>query len=289
MTDNLKGTLWMLAAVGALTVMAVTLKHVVTDMSPWQAAWLRMCIGLGFLAPWVLRTGARKAILSPRLPMLWARGLFGSASFALTVYALGHLILADAMVLSFTTPFWVIPLAALFLGEYAGWRRALATALGFIGVLLVLKPQFGIQDAMLIALLSALLRGFVVVFIKNLSSTEPPRRIVFWFFAVGVIVLAGPALLHWTTPTHAQLGWLALAALGGWLGQEWLSRAYREGEATIIAPLEFTRIPIAAIIGLTVFAEIPDSWTLAGTAVIIGAAYIISRTSAAKLHNPKAM
>ncbi|MBT6285978.1 MAG: DMT family transporter [Rhodospirillaceae bacterium] len=289
MTDNLKGTLWMLAAVGALTVMAVTLKHVVTDMSPWQAAWLRMCIGLGFLAPWVLRTGARKAILSPRLPMLWARGLFGSASFALTVYALGHLILADAMVLSFTTPFWVIPLAALFLGEYAGWRRALATALGFIGVLLVLKPQFGIQDAMLIALLSALLRGFVVVFIKNLSSTEPPRRIVFWFFAVGVIVLAGPALLHWTTPTHAQWGWLALAALGGWLGQEWLSRAYREGEATIIAPLEFTRIPIAAIIGLTVFAEIPDSWTLAGTAVIIGAAYIISRTSAAKLHNPKAM
>lgn len=279
----------MLAAVGALTVMAVTLKHVVTDMSPWQAAWLRMCIGLGFLAPWVLRTGARKAILSPRLPMLWARGLFGSASFALTVYALGHLILADAMVLSFTTPFWVIPLAALFLGEYAGWRRALATALGFIGVLLVLKPQFGIQDAMLIALLSALLRGFVVVFIKNLSSTEPPRRIVFWFFAVGVIVLAGPALLHWTTATHAQWGWLALAALGGWLGQEWLSRAYREGEATIIAPLEFTRIPIAAIIGLTVFAEIPDSWTLAGTAVIIGAAYIISRTSAAKLHNPKAM
>ncbi len=129
MTENLKGTLWMLAAVGALTVMAVTLKHVVTDMSPWQAAWLRMCIGLGFLTPWVFRTGIRKAILSPRLPMLWARGLFGGASFALTVYALGHLILADAMVLSFTTPFWVIPLAALFLGEYAGWRHALATAL----------------------------------------------------------------------------------------------------------------------------------------------------------------
>lgn len=129
MTENLKGTLWMLAAVGALTVMAVTLKHVVTDMSPLQAAWLRMCIGLGFLTPWVFRTGIRKAILSPRLPMLWARGLFGSDSFALTVYALGHLILADAMVLSFTTPFWVIPLAALFLGGYAGWRHALATAL----------------------------------------------------------------------------------------------------------------------------------------------------------------
>tara|TARA_R110002110_G_scaffold2767_3_gene13668 strand:- start:1579 stop:2448 length:870 start_codon:yes stop_codon:yes gene_type:complete len=283
MTRNVKGTLWMLAAVAALTVMAVTLKHVVTDMSSWQAAWLRMCIGLGFLTPWLFRTGIRDAVLSPRLPMLWARGLFGSASFALTVYALGHLILADAIVLSFTTPFWVIPLAALFLGEFAGWRRTLATALGFIGVLLVMKPQFGIQEAMLAALLSALLRGFVVVFIKNLTTTEPPRRIVFWFFAVGVVALAGPAILHWSTPTFAQWGWLALAALGGWLGQEWLSRAYREGEATIIAPLEFTRIPVAAVIGLTLFAETPDYWTLAGTVVIIGAAYIISRTTAAKV------
>lgn len=287
MTGNLKGTLWMLAAVAALTVMAVTLKHVVADMSPWQAAWLRMCIGVCFLAPWVLRTGIRDAILSPRLPMLWARGLFGSASFALTVYALGHLILADAMVLSFTTPFWVIPLAALFLGEYAGWRRALATALGFVGVLLVMKPQFGIQEAMLVALLSALLRGFVVVFIKNLSTTEPPRRIVFWFFAVGVIVLAVPALLHWTTPSAAQWGWLALAALGGWLGQEWLSRAYREGEATIIAPLEFTRIPVAALIGWVLFVELPDYWTFAGAVVIIGAAYIISRTTAARVRTPE--
>ncbi len=283
MSRNVKGTLWMLAAVAALTVMAVTLKHVVTDMSSWQAAWLRMCIGLGFLTPWLFRTGIRDAVLSPRLPMLWARGLFGSASFALTVYALGHLILADAIVLSFTTPFWVIPLAALFLGEFAGWRRTLATALGFIGVLLVMKPQFGIQEAMLAALLSALLRGFVVVFIKNLTTTEPPRRIVFWFFAVGVVALAGPAILHWSTPTFAQWGWLALAALGGWLGQEWLSRAYREGEATIIAPLEFTRIPVAAVIGLTLFAETPDYWTLAGTVVIIGAAYIISRTTAAKV------
>lgn len=283
MTPNFKGTLWMLAAVGALTVMAVTLKHVVTDMSPWQAAWLRMCIGLGFLTPWVIRTGVRQAILSPRLPMLWARGLFGSGSFALTVYALGHLMLADAMVLSFTTPFWVIPLAALFLGEYAGWRRILATALGFIGVLLVMKPQFGIQEAMLIAVLAAILRGFVVVFIKNLSTTEPPRRIVFWFFAVGVIVLAVPALLHWTTPTPMQWGWLGLAALGGWVGQEWLSRAYREGEATIIAPLEFVRIPVAAVLGLALFAEVPDYWTVVGTLIIIGAALMISRTRAARV------
>lgn len=283
LSANLKGTLWMLAAVAALTVMAVTLKHVVTDMSPWQAAWLRMCIGLAFLTPWVLRTGIRRSIISPRLPMLWARGLFGSGSFALTVYALGHLILADAMVLSFTTPFWVIPLAALFLGEYAGWRRGLATALGFLGVLLVMKPQFGIQDAMLIAVLAALLRGFVVVFIKNLATTEPPRRIVFWFFAVGAVVLAWPALLHWSPPTPEQWGWLILAALGGWVGQEWLSRAYREGEATIIAPLEFTRIPVAAVIGLALFAEVPDYWSLAGTVIIVGASLIISQTRAARV------
>lgn len=283
MSGNLKGALWMLAAVGALTVMAVTLKHVVSDMSPWQAAWLRMCIGLGFMVPWLVKYGARTAIFSPRLGKLWLRGIFGTGSFALTVYALGELILADAMVLSFTTPFWVIPLAALFLGEYGGWKRVAATALGFGGVLIVLKPQFGIQEAMLIALLAALLRGFVVVFVKDLTSSEPPRRIVFWFFAVGSILLAIPALLTWSDPTFAQWGWLFLAALGGWVGQEWLSRAYREGEATIVAPIEFVRIPVAAVIGLALFAETPDIWTLAGSVVIIGASWAISRTKAARV------
>ena len=63
---------------------------------------------------------------------------------------------------------------------------------------------------------------------------------------------------------------------------DWLSRAYREAEATIIAPLEFTRIPVATIIGLTLFAEIPDYWTLVGTVVIIGASWVISRTRAAR-------
>ena len=283
MSGNVKGALWMLAAVGALTVMPVTLKHVVGDMSPWQAAWLRMCIGLGFMLPWLWQSGIRKAVLSPRLGKLWLRGIFGTCSFALTVYALGELILADAMVLSFTTPFWVIPLAALFLGEYAGWKRVAATALGFAGVLIVLKPQFGIQEAMLIALLAALLRGFVVVFVKDLTSSEPPRRIVFWFFTVGSILLAVPALLTWTDPTIAQWGWLFLAALGGWVGQEWLSRAYREGEATIVAPIEFVRIPVAAVIGLALFAETPDIWTLAGSVVIIAASWAISRTKAARV------
>ena len=76
------------------------------------------------------------------------------------------MILADAVVLAFTTPFWVIPLAVLFLGEFAGSRRSPATALCFIGVLLVMKPQFGIPEVMLIAIPSALLCGFVIVFIK---------------------------------------------------------------------------------------------------------------------------
>lgn len=281
MTPNIKGIFWMLAAVALLTVMAVTLKHVVETMSPWQAAWLRMVFGVAILLPWAIRAG-RPGILSERLPLLCARGLFGAGSFALTVYALSELILADAIVLAFTTPFWVIPLAALMLGEFAGWRRGLATAIGFIGVVLVLKPQFGIQIAMLAALLSAFLRAFVVVFIKNLSTTEPPRRIVFWFFATGAVVLALPGIATWTAPTTAELCWIALAAVSGWLGQEWLSRAYRDGEATIIAPIEFIRIPLSAVIGLTLFAEIPDHWTVAGTIIIIGASWVISRTRAAQ-------
>lgn len=279
MSGNVKGILWMVAAVCTLTVMAVTLKHVVQTISPWQASWLRMVFGVAFLLPWVIRNGA-SSIMSDRLPLLIARGVFGTGSFALTIYTLRELILADAVVLSFTTPFWVIPLAALMLGEMAGWRRALVTAVGFGGVILVVKPQFGIETAMIIALVAAVLRAFVVVFIKDLVRTEAPRRVVFWFFATGMIVLAGPALTNWTAPSAAEWAWILLAAIAGWIGQEFLSRAYREGEATVISPIEFGRVPLAAVIGFAIFSEVPDLWTAAGTVVIVGAAWAISRTRA---------
>ena len=196
------------------------------------------------------------------------------------MYAVANLILADAMVLGFTIPLWSILLSALFLGERVRLRRTIATITGFAGVVLVVQPQGGIAPAAMVALLGAVLASGAIITMKDLTRTEPSDRIVVYFFIVGSLVLTGPALFVWQWPTPEQWGWLVLLGFFGSSGQTCLTRAYAAGEVTIVAPLDFTRVIVAGIIGFVLFNELPDVWAFAGTAVIIAACVYIVRREA---------
>ena len=118
---------------------------------------------------------------------------------------------------------------------------------------------------------------------KRLSATEPPTRIVFYFFLLGTLMLLIPAIATWQTPTPRQFAWLCGAGLLAALGQDWLTRAYDAAEVTVVAPFDFLRPPIAALLGLALFHEIPDRFTVVGMAIIIAScAYIARREAAAR-------
>ncbi len=271
--------MWMLAAVTALTMMFAIVKQLVSELPVFVVAIMRTGFALVLLLPWIMRVGPQ-GLATKRPGTHLMRSFFGIASFVCVVYALSKLLMADAIVLAFTSPLWSIVVSAIILGEVAGPRRIIATLLGFGGVILIVKPQGGIEPATLIALGSALLTALAMIMVKRLSTTEPPTRNVFYFFVFGTLMLLVPATISWQTPTLEQFGWLFAAGLLGVVGQDWLARAYDAGEVTIIAPFDFLRLPIAALLGFLLFDEIPDSWTILGTAIIFSASLYIARREA---------
>lgn len=266
-------------AITALTLMFAIVKQMATELPVFVVAILRTVFALTLLGPWLARVGV-SGIRTRRLGLHFVRGFCGIASFACVIYALAHLLMADAVVLAFTTPLWSIVVSAIVLGEIAGPRRIAATLVGFVGVVLIVKPQGGIEPAALVALGSAVFTSLAMISMKRLSATEPPTRIVFYFFVFGTLVLLVPAAVTWRTPTLAQFAWLFGAGLLGAIGQDWLARAYDAAEVTIVAPFDFLRLPIAALLGFVIFDEVPDVLTVLGTLIIIAASLYIARREA---------
>lgn len=277
--NNLRGAMWMLLAIVALTAMFAIIKQMASELPFFVVALIRTLVALVVLSPWLIRHG-RAGIATKRLKTHFLRSFFGIASFACITYAMGRLLLSDAMVLSFTSPLWLIIFSALVLGEMIRLDRTIATIAGFVGVVMIVKPQAGVDPAMLIALGSAVLTSGAMITMKSLSATEPPDRIVFYFFFFGSLILLGPAIATWQTPNWTQTGWLLAAGLLGSFGQIWLARAYDAAEVTAIAPLDFLRMPLAAVFGFIIFNEVPDVWSAAGTTVIFAALLFITRRTA---------
>ncbi len=276
-SSNVLGVLWMLVAVSLLTGMFGIAKVLMQTMPIAEVGMFRFLTSLLFMLPWLMTNGL--GVLKTERPFahFW-RSFFGATSLLAGIYAVHHMLLADATVLTFTIPLWSIIMAALFLGERVRFRRALATVIGFGGILLVVKPQTGIEPAALVALLAAILATCALTTMKNLTRTEPSNRIVFYFLFYGLIILAIPASLDFKMPEGEE--WLWLFALGfvGSTGQYCLTRAYAAGEMTIIAPMDYLRIIIAVGMGIIFFDEFPDAWAMTGGVIVLASCgYIVRR------------
>jgi drug/metabolite transporter (DMT)-like permease len=272
---NIKGVLWMIAAMITITAMFAILKHVIATMPIMVAALFRTSISFVILLPWLMR-GGRDLIATQRIGGHFLRSFFGISAFVCVTFAVAHLYLADATLLSFTSPLWTILIMALLGRERIRPRRFVATIVGFVGVLVIVRPQSGFEPAALVAIFGALLASFAMIQMKDLTRTEPPTRIVFYFFFFGSLLLLPGAIWQWRTPTLSEFGWLVGAGAVGAFGQICLARAYEAAEVGVVAPLDFIRLPVAALIGFLIFSEFPDAWTWIGTAVILAAVYDIT-------------
>jgi drug/metabolite transporter (DMT)-like permease len=277
LSPNVAGVLWMLAAVTTLTAMAATIKYLAQTLPVMEVAFFRMAMALTFYLPWLAKAGWA-GVRTERIGLHFWRGFFGCTSLFCMSYAVANMLLADAMVLTFTVPLWAIVFSALFMGERVRLRRTLATVVGFLGVIMVVKPQGGVEPAAMVAILGAVLATFAILTMKSLTRTEPPDRIVFYFLVVGAALLFVPALFVWEWPTLMDWVWLVVLGFFGSSGQYMLTRAYGMGELTLIAPLDFTRVISAGIMGFFLFAELPDLWGVAGAITIMCACgYIVRR------------
>jgi drug/metabolite transporter (DMT)-like permease len=200
-------------------------------------------------------------------------------SMVLFFIAVAELPLAEAMALSFTKPLFATVGAAVLLREAVRARRWVAVLVGFLGVLIVLKPGAEtVSPYAVLVLISALVLAGVALLIKRLTATESATTIVL-YQAVFMTAMAVPlALLYWRTPGPAEVPFLVIIGALGTVSWLCMTRAFALVDASVVMPFEFARLPLTALAAYLLFGEVPTIWTWLGGAVIFGStAYITHR------------
>jgi drug/metabolite transporter (DMT)-like permease len=265
----------MILASAVYSGQALIVKTLGQRLDPFEIAFFRCAFGLIAVIPFL--AGTRGMVISGNPWMHVLRSIVGVAGMFCGFYAVTHLPLATATAISFTKPLFLIVLAVLFLGETVRWRRWTATAIGFLGVLIVVRPGSEVFSfAMVVALAGSFFIADVAVLVKKLSETDRNVTILFYFGVITTVVSAVPALFVWQNPTLLEWPLLLLVGVGAALGQYFSLRSLRIAEATAVMPYDYTRLLFAGFFGYTFFAEIPDFWTLAGIAVLIASTLYIA-------------
>src|SRR3546814_47195 len=249
-------------------------------MHPFQIAFLRNLFALAFMLPWLPRH-RRGGLATGRLGThLWRAGI-GLIAMLTWFSAIAYLPLAEAVALNFTVPLFATVGAALFLGETVRARRWTATAVGLLGVVIILRPGFAeFTPVMALPIIAACFTAVTTLIVKSLSRTEAPAAIVTYMNLLLTPLSLLPALFvwRWPTPTEWALGlFIGLCAA---LAHNAFTRAFVQADATAMMPFDYMRLPFVAVVGYLLFAEVPDGWTWAGAAVIAGAAIYIAQREA---------
>ncbi|AXK73627.1 DMT family transporter [Lysobacter sp. TY2-98] len=267
----------MLASTLFFGLMAITIRYASKTLPTFEIAFWRNTFGLMALMPLLLRSGA--SMRTKQLPKYLLRSAIGIGSMLCSFWAIGHLPLSQAISLSYSTPLFVTIAAVIWLGETVRRRRWTAVVLGFIGVLVIVRPgTAGFTHASLVALAAAVLSAVVAVQIKQLSRIDAADTIVFYTYVFWVPLSFVPALFVWVWPAPMDWVWLVLTGLFGTGGQLLWTRALRLGDVSALTPISFMQLPVVTVAAYFLFDEKIDRYTIAGALIIFAAnAYIAHR------------
>lgn len=270
----------MVVSAASYAVMLAIVRSISKQIHFTEIVFFRVSIGLVVLLPMFWKGGLR----SMRTRHLWRytyRAALQAGAMASYYLGLTLLPLAVGVTLGQTTALFVAIIAIWILREPSLFGRWLAIALGLSGVLVIIRPSFeGVDYGGMLVVLSALLYAIYQVDAKVLSRTEPVTLIVFWTMVLATPMALLAALFSWVWPSPEQLLWLFLIGAIGTLGNWSLTMAYKIGEMTATAPLAYTQLVWAALIGFVAFGEIPDVWTWIGAGMIAAAGIMLSRMEA---------
>jgi drug/metabolite transporter (DMT)-like permease len=277
MPRNLRGALWMLASALTFTVMTLLIKLLGGNYPAALQTFYRQAAGLLVLAPIIVRN-PRGAFATTRPGILIFRSLAGTVGMILSFYAYQMMPLAEANALSFTRTLWLVPLAMFVLHEPIGPRRISATLVGFLGVLLMLRPSMQTQIGWptLAALVAAFLLATTITGMKMMTRDHSTTTLMVWSAGLGFLLAIPPAFFVWKWPTPFDL--LLLAAMGvlGTATQVCYIKGMTEGDAAAMAPMDYTRLVFAVTIGYFWFGEVPNAVTMLGAGVVIGSTLYIT-------------
>ncbi len=257
--------------------MGVAIRFVAGEVPNEVVVFFRNLFSVFLFMPWLLR-GARPRF-STRVPWLHLlRALAGLGAMYCFFYAIARIPLAEAMLLKLTTPLFIPLIALLWLRERITPTIGLGVAVGFAGVLMVLRPGLSeISAVAAVGLLGGALAAVALVTVRRLAASEPPVRIVFWFAALATLVSAVPLTWAWQPPSPSALAWLGAVALLATLGQVCLTKGLARAPASRVGPFAYLAVIFGAAYGWLLWRE-PLAWgTLFGSLLVLVAGFILTR------------
>ncbi|MQA66506.1 MAG: EamA family transporter [Alphaproteobacteria bacterium] len=276
-TAPVRGAAWMTCAAAAFVLMSWSIRAL-APITASEIVFFRSLFGLVLILPTV--NVPLRQLVRPRWPKLYLlRGCFSYLAMLSWFYPLQVLVLADAVALQFTLPLFTILFAIVVFREQVGVRRWTATAIGFAGALLIIRPGFVEVDiGMVLVLVSAALYASANMVVKKLSGIENPGVIVFYLHAVTLPLALAGAVPYWIWPTWTDVPWIAVLAVSATAAHYCFTRSMRASEVSIVMPFDYLRLPMIALVGYFAYDQSAQVWTWLGAAVICGASlYILKR------------
>lgn len=285
-----RAALLMLGSTLGFGLMAIFIRLASKTIPTWEVAFFRNAFGFLTLLPMLILPVLRQPrplaafaanVRTDQLPRYVLRTAIGIGSMFCGFWAIAHLPLAQAISLAYSSPIFVTIAAILMLGERVRARRWTAVALGFIGVLVIVRPwSHAFSLGSMVAVSAAVLSALVAIQIKQLSQVDKADTIVFWTYALWVPMSLLPALFVWVWPGGITWLWLLAIGLMGTIGQLLWTRALRLGDVSALTPISFTQLPVVTFAGWVLFDESVDGATLLGAGIILGSTFYIAHREA---------
>jgi drug/metabolite transporter (DMT)-like permease len=276
--DPLHGILSMLLAVALFAGMDAVIKHLSPRFPVMQIVFFRSLFAFLPIGLMVWREGGIRSLRTSRPLDHVKRSVFGVLSLIGFVYAFGRMPLAEVVAIGYAAPLFITALSVPLLGEAVGWRRWSAVVVGFLGVLVMVRPGLGVfSPAAPAALGATLCYAFAMVAIRTLGRSESTGCIAFYFMLACLVVGGAFMPFQWVAPRPED--WPALAALGllGGFAQLFITAAFRLAPAALVAPFDYTSMIHVTILGYIFWGETPGAPLLAGALVVVASGLYILR------------
>jgi drug/metabolite transporter (DMT)-like permease len=266
-----KGIALMLASTVFLGSSDVTAKYLSASLPSIEIAWIRFLVFALIMTPAMLPGSPLFALRTtrPGLQLMRGAALLGSSLFFIS--GLRFLPIAEASATSFVSPLFVTALSIIFLGEKVGLRRWIATAVGLVGVIIVLRPGSGaFHPAALFPIVSALAWACTLIMTRMMSGSERAATTMTYSSIAGVCMLTAMVPFVWVTPSWQAILLGINIGVAWTAGQSIVVLAFRYADASVLAPFSYMQLLWVSILGFLVFGELPDVWTVTGAAFIVG-------------------
>lgn len=260
---------WMMGALVSFTMMALAGRELSAEISLFEVLFLRSVFCLAVLLAIIWRRGAWP-VRTPHLGLhLLRNSVHYGASYCWFI-GIGSIPLTEVFSIEFTAPIWTAILAALFLGEPLTKARLTAIALGFLGIMVILRPGLAVVHPAALAVLAAA-AGYAATYVvtKRLVRDDGPLVILFYMNLVQFLIGLGPTLATWVTPSVQLWPWVLVVGISGLGSHYCVTRAMILADATVVVTLDFLRLPIIAVVGYLLYAEPLSGFVLAGALLVI--------------------